>query len=142
MKYIVVIIIIMALSYLICQKMGYYSCIRIKILSIPEKMKTSDNGENMILILYGNAYANCSSGNIIYSLRGDQNLTVIVPNDFSSNDIENLKRKFSLKGQIIKGGQKTEQILRDFAKCRKWKIWEHKVIIYSKGNKIINFKKF
>lgn len=132
----------MALIYLICQRSGFCSCFKIKILDIPGEMKASDDLQRTILILYGTICANCLDSDLIYSLRAEKNLIVVVPDDFSSNDIENLERTFSISCKVTRGEQRINQILRDLAKCKKWETWKNNVIIYSFGDKIIDFKRF
>ncbi len=123
---------------------NYYPCLILKISNLPERIiREKEKQTGIILFLYGNICANCPSGSFLYSLRGEKNIMFVVPSDFSSNDIENLRRTFSLKGQIIKGGDETGHLLQKFAKCFRLDDWKRNFIVEINNNKkITSVKKF
>ena len=101
----------------------FYPCIYLKFISIPDKinsLRKKDKSE--IFLLYGNLCKSCPSGFSIYNnIKDRDDIFAIVPNEFSNNDIKNLKNLFSIKGQTIRGDSEIENFLSKIAKCKKLK---------------------
>jgi hypothetical protein len=70
---------------------------------IPELEKLMDAKTATIVLLYGYICVGCQIGNYIYSVRNRQDTLFIVPPQYKPNEVENLRRAFSLKCRIVKG---------------------------------------
>jgi hypothetical protein len=70
---------------------------------IPEIEKLIDAKTTTIVLLYGYICVGCPIGNYIYSVRDRQDTLFIVPPQYKPNEVENLRRAFSLKCKIVKG---------------------------------------
>jgi hypothetical protein len=70
---------------------------------IPELEKLMDAKTTTIVLLYGYICVGCPIGNYIYSVRDRQDTLFVIPPQYKPNEVENLRRAFSLKCKIVKG---------------------------------------
>ena len=57
---------------------------------------------------------------------------VVVPQDYSDNDIENLVRMYSFQAQATRGGMDCELFLKSIAKAMKIPNWQANYVIQLK----------
>ncbi|GEM_PF-3462976 len=74
-----------------------------KMPLIPELEKIMDAKTTTIVLLYGYICLGCPLGIYIYSVRDRQDTLFVVPSQYKPNEVENLRRAFSLKCRIVKG---------------------------------------
>ena len=133
--YKILIIFLIIVVYLIYH---YFSCIVLKFSEIPQEIKVNMNkNTKYICFLYGYICGECDDESYLYSLRNRKDIVFVVPTNFKSLDIENLKQTFSFKGKFVKGNEKIESFLNLFVKCLRANSNKINLIIDAKNKKII-----
>ncbi|NIM12757.1 MAG: hypothetical protein GTO45_11685 [Candidatus Aminicenantes bacterium] len=96
-----------------------YPCLRLSLTGFPEILKVNlDKGISKIVFLYGGGICGtCPQGTFIFSLKDRQDVLFVVPKKFSSNEKENLRMAFMLKGKIINGDSETADYIARVAAC-------------------------
>jgi hypothetical protein len=75
-------------------------------------------GQHIAILNGTNLCSSCSAGTHLNSiLKSHPGILVIVPTDFSENDIENLRNAYGITGAIINSGNELESILKKIAAC-------------------------
>jgi glutamine amidotransferase PdxT len=79
--------------------------------------------------------SSCSTGEFINSIEETENILFVVPDDFSDNEIKNLKDAFNIKGLIIRGGEDTLDFIKNIASCNRMGEWRNNYYVTLKENK-------
>jgi len=118
-----------------------YNCIILKFTSIPSSI--SDNikeTEFSLFLVRKNICPPCPIGE--YLLDYADKSILIVPDDFSEIDIDNLRYAFNIKGVIIREDFKTKRYFKKIASCVKKSSGENWYIEIIKKKKIKTIKNF
>jgi hypothetical protein len=137
-----IIILVIILTYFIINS---YHCILLKYKPIPACIvENVTNKDSTLVFLNGrNLCPTCSPGQYVYSLSRRKEIIYFVPEDFSNNDIENLRYAFDIKGKIIKRDIKINNFLEKISSCTKVKdLRENFCLGLGENNKVKEIKTF
>jgi len=113
----------------------FYPCLMLNIKDFPS-YNCTNAGIKRIIILYGAGICDsCSTGRFIRTLEDKKNVLFVVSGDYSDNDMENLRDTFKLEGMIIRGGEDTDDFLKDIAGCKRIEDWRKNYFVTLKSNK-------
>ncbi|GEM_PF-1640541 len=98
-----------------------YSCIMLSLTGVPDRItKNIDRKIDKIILLYGeNLCGTCPTGVFLLSLKEKIDILFIVPQEYSQNEIDNLKRSFLIKSKLISGNPETKTYLDRLVSCSK-----------------------
>jgi len=100
-----------------------YDCLVLRFISLPKELRNDlRSKDGALILLYGkNLCGTCPAGKYMYRIGSNGNITYVVPNDYSSHDIENLRYTFDISGKIIYSGEEIGHLLRRISRCKKVK---------------------
>lgn len=116
-------IVTVAVAIILFIALKVLDCLVLGLISLPKELTLNLRGkDSAFVLLYGkNLCGTCPAGKFIYRISGDQNLKYLVPSDYSTYDIENLRYTFDISGEIVHSGQRTENLVKRIARCKKVK---------------------
>jgi hypothetical protein len=87
----------------------------LNVASLPGKINP---GKDAIILFGAKICKSCPTGKYLYSLRGRDDILVIVPRDYSKHDIANLKDIFEIQGKIISGDEEVLNLVEKINRCK------------------------
>ncbi len=115
---------------------GYWPCIQVSNSKYIKKLINAKN-INSVFILYGKTLCGtCSAGKTVNSYGKRKDILLIVPQEYSGNDIENLKYSFNIYGYVLVGDKNTVKYLKLVSKCLNLIEWHQNILINSKNGEI------
>lgn len=110
------ILIVIAVAYAV---LNPGRCSALKNVRIPDSVVRQCNKDeyNLILLFEKNICGTCPSANFLYRIAGDPNVVIIIPKEYTDNDIENIRIAFNLRGLILRGDQTSDILLKKIAPC-------------------------
>ena len=122
-----------------------YDCFILRFISLPREL-TDDMGseDGAVVLLYGkNLCGTCPAGKFMYRISGNRNIIYLVPDDYSSHEIENLRYTFDMSGKIVHSGREMENLLKRIKRCKKVKnSGANYYLLPRNGNKINTIEVF
>jgi len=112
---IIIILIILAIYFI----SNFYHCLILDLTALPEVVEKYLNCNSRdFVFLYGKGICgSCPAGRYVYSLREKREFIFFIPEDFSNNDIDNLRDSFGIKGEIVRGDIKIQNFVKKIISC-------------------------
>jgi len=118
-------------------------CSALKNVRIPDSVvRQFDKDEYTLILLYEKYICGtCPSGKFLYQIAVDPNNVIVIPKDYSDNDIENIRFAFILQGIILRGDQSFDILIMKITSCyRNSNIDSNILLKILNKNKINEFK--
>lgn len=95
-------IIVVALIVLVVFTVSRINCIFLKIGGLPDLLRENDRPRSRWLFLFGgNICTTCPIGEFIFKAAKADDISFVFPYNTGNTDIDNFRRVFLVKGQII-----------------------------------------
>ncbi|NIR04327.1 MAG: hypothetical protein GTN82_02755 [Candidatus Aminicenantes bacterium] len=136
-------VLFVVLVILIFLVVKYHDCLIFEFSMTPEIFLKNKDKRNAV-ILYGSGICgSCPTGKRLLFLKDEYDLLLIVPEEFSDTDIENLRDVFSLKGKITRGNNELVDYLKKIASCKKSSDWRKNLFVeINENGRVSKLKKF
>ena len=121
-----------------------WNCLMLNLGNAPAVIqKNIDKTTNKVLLLYGQGICGtCSSGTFLHQEGFMENILILVPQEFTDNEIDNLRYAFSIKGKIRRGDEGVISFVKKVASCTKMDRWNKNYYIEMDDGKIKAMKPF
>jgi len=103
----------------------FYPCLMLSIKNIPHNYSLNSDIEEIVLLYGKGICGSCPTGKFLNSLKYNEKVLFVVPEDYSENDIKNLIDAFNIQGRVIRGGKNTVNFLKNIAGCKRLKVWRN-----------------
>lgn len=122
---------------------GVYDCLVLRFSSTSKIIMLNEGNKN-VLILYGPGLCgSCPPGQKLLTYKDREDILIVLPEEFSSTDIENFRDVFIMKGKIVQGDKEITQFLKRIASCKNLAQWQNNILLdIGETGKISKIKMF
>ena len=99
-----------------------YDCIALKFGDLSKKIRAIQTHDihDLIIINGVSLCGTCPAGEFLYNINSKrENIVYFVPEFYTTNDYENLRYAFDIKGKIVKTDMEIDNLLKRISACKR-----------------------